>query len=184
MQLTRRDLFATSSIALASISHAFGQTPPAPADVVRPASRQRRHLHRARRHHRHARGAGWHRRRRHAVRRYGGNRPRQPQADDRANDRRPHQHAPSRRSHVRQYRLPIRRPRNTSRTEMCRHSRSAGRRRKNGGAAGVCRHDLRHHVVGKSRDRNRQPEVLRTRPYERRQRLRRFRTRTWCTWAT
>jgi len=30
MQLTRRDLFATSSIALASLSRAFGQTPPAP----------------------------------------------------------------------------------------------------------------------------------------------------------
>ena len=30
MQLTRRDLFATSSIALASLSRAFGQTPPVP----------------------------------------------------------------------------------------------------------------------------------------------------------
>lgn len=33
MKLTRRDLFATSSIALASISRAFGQTPPAPQTI-------------------------------------------------------------------------------------------------------------------------------------------------------
>ena len=176
MKLSRRDFFVTSSVALGTFSHAFGQTPPAPAAPPPPQTsfdplRGNVGIFTGR----------------------GGtigmlvapdgvvvvdtqfadtatDRAGQSQADERAADRLPHQHAPSRRPHVGQRRVPPRGREARRASQRAGAAEDAGRRRQIGCAAGVRRHDLRHDLVREGRERDRQPEVLRPRPHERRQR--------------